>query len=358
MPRKTQLSVRAFLTAAFALYLSTARADLSSTTPRQLLDAVVAHDALYPNQRATYTVEETFDQRIDPRSSPKRLGTYQFCRESGKYFYNVSLVESAHRPMTCRQSFDGHLWMQFFGGQNTGDLFKDNSEPAWPTPVAFGLTFGSRDVKLGAAIAAGKITNVTVGEWDGHSVYLVAWLARSQHVRAWIDPAADWRARRIESASETGPYSSEVSTEFQKLSNGVWYPVSGIETEYYQGPLTNNNRIVSHAQKLMVTHAEVGFAATDRDFRIEFPNGTAVYDHVAKFGYLVGPGSISNDNHGRLDELAGLSSNGFNHLEFGPNTASENTSIKEIASAGVCALLLIGVGLYIAAKVKRKSPIV
>ena len=87
--------------------------------------------------------------------------------------------------------------------------------------------------------------------------------------------------------NRSGLISSECSAEFEEVSAGIWFPMSGVY-QLYGTDKETKERIVSNERKMKVRKVRLNTDLTVQDFTIHFPQGARVYDHMRKKRYVIG----------------------------------------------------------------------
>ena len=250
-------------------------------------------DSLSHNIVAKYVVDEQFNQAIHKAQMPEeRHLEIEWRRQSRAYYYDVATTSETMEPGRIVSAFNGEKRMQWVPNEEKGDIFNKDFRNAWPIPIDFGMTLGKHDEGIGATLSKCTIDQFERREWEGRECYFVEATQRNgAKVRVWIDPNAGWRARHLELYWTDGSILYEASAVFEEHSPGVWLPKSG-EAKLYGVDPSTGERVVSNVRKLTVTEMSVNEELRREDFEVEFPVGTAVYDHVVGIGYVVGTSSI------------------------------------------------------------------
>lgn len=273
---------------------STAQMKLPDITPAQFIEAVKLGDSLYRNADCKYTIDQQSSKALSEKSGTPLNRNFEihWRREGIREYFDVTVNDGTlilGKPSRFVQAFDGETRWQWAPNQNTGDVFKEREVHAWPVPIDFGMTLATfnRDKKLGESLAVCKIAILKQDQWQGHECYFMqAIQPNGAKAEVWIDPAIGWRARRVRYWGPDGLIWHDASGQFKDCGNGAWFPVGGIFKLYGNDP-NSGQRVVGIERKLMVEQVKLNADLTQKDFDIEFPPGTWVYDHSRAIRYVV-----------------------------------------------------------------------
>jgi hypothetical protein len=273
-----------------------------------LLKAIKHGDSLYKNIDCKYAVDEKFKKSIYEkfgRPLKRKLEIHWRSEEAREYIdvtqhYGRLFNGKPFRFITANNGEGRKQWQPY---QNVCDIFSTPYRHAWPDPIDFGLTLGSKNKKLGESLAECENTILRQEKWQGHECYFVQAI-QSDGVKAevWIDPEIGWRARFIRNWGPDGTIWHEASAEFKDCGNGAWFPIEGIFKRYENDPNTGK-RVVSNERKLKVEQVTVNADLTQKDFDIQFPRGTYVYVHDLNESYIAGVTSIAGFGEEVLNPL-------------------------------------------------------
>jgi hypothetical protein len=283
-------------------------AKLPNITSAELIKAVKYGDSLYRNIDCKYTVNEQFSKSIQEKFGMplKRKLEIHWRSEGAREYIDVTQHDGRlfnGMPFRFIAANNGEGRKQWQPYQNVGDIFSTPYRHSWPVPIDFGLTLGSKNKKLGESLAECEITILRQEKWQGHECYFVqAIKPDGAKAEVWIDPEIGWRARCVRYWGPDGTIWHEASAEFKDCGNGAWFPVEGVFKRYGNDPNTGK-RAVSNERKLKVEQVTVNADLTQRDFDIQFPRGTDVYNHDLNKSYIAGVTSIDGFDDSELSPL-------------------------------------------------------
>ncbi len=279
---------------------TTGQAKLPDITPNALIEALKSGDSLHRNVECKYIVDEQFNKAIhekDGRPLTRKLEVH-WRREGIREYIDVTKHDGTlilGKPSRFVMAHTGEARKQWQPTENTGDIFNKPYAHAWPVPIDFGMTLFKRDKKLGESLGDCEITTLKQEQWQGHECYFVqAIQPDGAKAEVWIDPTTGWRARRARYWGPDGLLWYEASAQFKDCGNGACFPVEGVFKRYGNDP-NSGERVVSNERKLKVKQVKLNADLTQKDFDIQFPPGTRVYDHSREVGYVVrvNPGRLT-----------------------------------------------------------------
>jgi hypothetical protein len=283
-------------------------AKLPDIKSAELLKAVKHGDSLYRNVDCMYTVDEKFNKSIHEKYGRplNRKLEIHWRSEGAREYIDVTQHDGRlfnGKPFRFIMAHSGEGRKQWQPYQNVGDIFNKSYRHAWPVPIDFGLTLGRREKKLGESLAECEITNISQEKWEGHECYFVqAIKPDGAKAEVWIDPEIGWRARHERFWGSNGGLWYEASAEFRDCGNGAWFPVEGV-FKLYGNDKSSGNRVVSRERRLKVEQVKVNADLTQKDFDIQFPQGTYVYNHDLNKSYIAGVTSIDSFDDSELSPL-------------------------------------------------------
>jgi len=278
----------------FSAILVPIEGSLPKLSKEEFLEILDHTDSLVLNMDVSYTIDEVFSPRIR-RHPMLMIGSERhldviWLKEGDKYFYDIR-TNNPVAPVPVSRSIDaynGEWRFQWYPRQNTGDIFADRVRFAWPIPLDFGLVGGNRDKSLAQELREAEIVEFHQDRWSQHECYFVdANKSNGGRIQAWIDPNIGYRPRHLKIYNRSRLISSECSAEFEEVSAGIWFPMSGVY-QLYGTDKETKERIVSNERKMKVRKVKLNTNLTLQDFTIEFPLGTRVYDHMRRRPYVVG----------------------------------------------------------------------
>jgi len=285
-------------------------AKLTDITAAELLKAVKHGDSLYRNIDCEYTVDEEFNKSVYEKfGTPlKRKLEIHWRSEGLREYIDVTQLDGRlylGKPFRIIAANNGEGRKQWQPNENKGDIFSTPYRHAWPVPIDFGLTLGSKNKKLGESLAECEITILRQEKWQGHECYFVqAIQSDGAKAEVWIDPEIGWRARCVRYWGPDSKIWHEASAEFKDCGNGAWFPVQGVYKLYGNDPNTGE-RVVSDERKLKVEQVTVNADLTIKDFEIQYPRGTRVYLYDTGESYIAGVTSVAGFGEEVLNPLKG-----------------------------------------------------
>jgi hypothetical protein len=286
-----------------------AGAELPPISGEDLVKAVQFADSLQKDHVCKYSVEEKFNMAVHGGRMPEhRRLDIELRRDRERYYTDVTNYDGTliqDKPVRMVLTFDGEKRMQWTPNENKGDVFASEFQPAWPQPSYWDASLGRFDETLGDGLARSRVVSIRPEGAETHDCYYVEVIQpNGARAELWLDPAVGWRARRIKLYRTDGLLQYEAQTsQFKDCGNGVWFPVEGTAQLYAKDPATGE-RVVSCERRLHVTETRINCDLMRKDFEVDFPNGTEVYDHVQGIGFVKGVTSLEGVSDGALNLIA------------------------------------------------------
>ena len=250
--------------------------------------------------RATWTIEYTWNKRVDQSAMNFRTEKFDFWMDADKLRYDAMRGPSFDNMRgTAARSFDGNVERVFDDDQYgkrgvvhpliSVSYYFDRSHPLWVAK----LIDSQRD--LGKARS--ELENFQdryaypleeIVEFNGAQCIQLA----EQDTVYYLDPNKNYAYRGLETGRfrfnaqagrliESDSYSLHVLNEMRECADGIWLPLHATETRYVAG---NVETVLS----IKTTCAEVNKPIAPSVFEDMFPKGTDVVDGVLGVTYTQG----------------------------------------------------------------------
>ncbi|RMF71113.1 MAG: hypothetical protein D6744_18435 [Planctomycetota bacterium] len=186
-----------------------------------------------------------------------------------------------------------------------------------PQPSGFGIDDGSLESLLAHGVLRDELE--IVGDAACHVVDAYANGAR--YATVWVDVDRDLLPMKRVTYSVDGTPSATTTVEVAALleEDGIWIPQRWVTEMNIRGQTASLTTIVA------LDSVQIDPPVDDADFRIEFPPGTVVTDHIAGIAYVV------SDNGGIGQVVYEIGEDGWAPIEQ-PGTVEERSYARPVES--------------------------
>jgi hypothetical protein len=269
--------------------------------------------------------------------------SFHYVWETGKWRSEKLVLNAAGQPQReTWESQDDEKWMfyvpQIYNTQGNdlprpGLVQPKKQKDVHVTPNTFMLV--SKSGKGLSSIVEQPHTKVDYGVYGGEQVIVCEYQEGPTKRKVYLDPNKDFSIVCTEVYKPNGTlYRIRDNIVHRKLSEGIWFPVTGDSTLYVE-----NENGSYKAQVLRMTVNEktlkINQNLAENIFQIEFPHGTIVKDSILGLQYQVGAhrtvDKLLEDMASENDVI--LTGNSRARSEHSVRIISEGDNIKQAQSA-------------------------
>ena len=293
-----------------------AKGTISEISKDDFLEILTFMDSMINNISTKYVVDEERNKKMLERAmqlderltslAEKRSWDIEWRKDQDKYYFDVDIIrEDANFPRNHNiEAYDGQYCQVLNVNDNRATIHSDPIDEGYITPLDFCHSMGDKEKGMAVVLKEAEIKTFSQTTWQDHQCYFVeATLANASKLQAWIDPNIGYKARCIKQWNRHGQIAYEASADYKEIEKDIWFPVSGV-SKLYTNDKDTGERVISCERTLKVDEVNINKNLNIKNFSIELPIGTKVYDEIYGIGYIVGLSSIIGIDDSLLDDIA------------------------------------------------------